>query len=118
MQSLLTLRTRSRTIESGSGQRDSAGRAGHYLTDHHTIVDQPCMLGGACHEQTTRCLWIGEQQAVFLGAAHPGVADELRKTFRFYDWDNATGEVRWMCAWDTTEDDVDAFADAIKAAVT
>ena len=47
----------------------------------------------------------------------PGVADELRKTFRFYDWNNATGEVRWMCAWDTTEDDVDAFIEGIKAAV-
>ena len=47
----------------------------------------------------------------------PGVADELRKSFRFYDWNNATGEVRWMCAWDTTEDDVDAFIDGIKAAV-
>jgi threonine aldolase len=47
-----------------------------------------------------------------------GVADELRKSFRFYDWNNATGEVRWMCAWDTTEDDVDAFADAIKSAIS
>jgi threonine aldolase len=47
-----------------------------------------------------------------------GVADELRKNFRFYDWNNATGEVRWMCAWDTTEDDVDAFADAIKSAIS
>ena len=47
----------------------------------------------------------------------PGVADELRKTFRFYDWNNATGEVRWMCAWDTTEDDVDAFIEGIKEAV-
>ena len=28
--------------------------------------------------------------------------------FRFYDWDPATGEVRWMCAFDTTEADVDA----------
>ena len=38
------------------------------------------------------------------------VANRLRERFRFYDWDPATGEVRWMCAFDTTEDDVDAFA--------
>ncbi|MEY4997141.1 MAG: hypothetical protein RLY59_545, partial [Actinomycetota bacterium] len=44
----------------------------------------------------------------------PGVADELRKEFRFYDWNPATGEVRWMCAWDTTEDDIDYFASAVK----
>lgn len=38
-----------------------------------------------------------------------GVADELRTAFRFYDWDASTNEVRWMCSFDTTEDDVDAF---------
>ncbi|WNB84324.1 low specificity L-threonine aldolase [Cellulomonas sp. ATA003] len=43
-----------------------------------------------------------------------GVADRLRERFRFYDWDPARGEVRWMCAWDTTEADVDAFAAAIR----
>jgi threonine aldolase len=46
-----------------------------------------------------------------------GVADELRKEFRFYDWNPATGEVRWMCAWDTTEDDVDYFIEAVKKLV-
>lgn len=38
-----------------------------------------------------------------------GVADELRAAFRFYDWDAAKNEVRWMCSFDTTEQDVDAF---------
>jgi threonine aldolase len=47
----------------------------------------------------------------------PGIADELRKEFRFYDWNPATGEVRWMCAWDTTTDDVEAFAAAVRALV-
>ncbi|RFA12410.1 threonine aldolase [Subtercola boreus] len=48
----------------------------------------------------------------------PGVADKLREAFRFYDWDNATGEVRWMCSFDTTEADVDAFAMALKRLLT
>ncbi|MGW8483231.1 threonine aldolase family protein [Microbacterium sp. NPDC055903] len=38
-----------------------------------------------------------------------GVADRLRSRFRFYDWDAARREVRWMCSFDTSEDDVDAF---------
>jgi threonine aldolase len=42
-----------------------------------------------------------------------GVADRLREKFRFYDWDEARREVRWMCSFDTTEDDVDAFVAAI-----
>lgn len=42
-----------------------------------------------------------------------GVADALRERFRFYDWDT-DGQVRWMCSWDTTEDDVIAFTDALR----
>jgi threonine aldolase len=42
-----------------------------------------------------------------------GVADRLRERFRFYDWDAATNEVRWMCSFDTTENDIDAFVSAI-----
>ena len=42
-----------------------------------------------------------------------GVADRLRSSFRFYDWDAARREVRWMCSFDTTPDDIDAFVAAI-----
>ena len=38
-----------------------------------------------------------------------GVADRLRESFRFYDWDAAAGEVRWVCSFDTQPEDVDAF---------
>jgi len=41
------------------------------------------------------------------------VSERLQKRYRFYFWDEATGEVRWMCAFDTTEADVDGFAAAI-----
>jgi threonine aldolase len=41
------------------------------------------------------------------------VADRLRESFRFYDWDAAKNEVRWMCSFDTTEADIDAFVAAI-----
>ncbi|PPI19983.1 MULTISPECIES: low specificity L-threonine aldolase [unclassified Rathayibacter] len=44
----------------------------------------------------------------------PGVADRLRAAYRFYDWNPATGEVRWVCSFDTTEDDIDAFTAAIE----
>ncbi|MEV7807354.1 low specificity L-threonine aldolase [Microbispora sp. NPDC088329] len=57
-----------------------------------------------------------EANAVF--AVLPAdVADRLRKRFRFYNWNEQVGggmvEVRWMCAFDTTEADVDAFAAAL-----
>ncbi|WP_037578903.1 threonine aldolase family protein [Phaeacidiphilus oryzae] len=41
------------------------------------------------------------------------VTERLQKRFRFYFWDERTGEVRWMAAFDTTEADIDAFASAI-----
>jgi threonine aldolase len=42
-----------------------------------------------------------------------GVAERLRAHFRFYDWDAAKNEVRWMCSFDTSENDIDAFLAAI-----
>jgi threonine aldolase len=44
----------------------------------------------------------------------PGVADRLRNSFKFYDWNEAKREVRWMCSFDTTEADIDAFVAAIR----
>jgi threonine aldolase len=41
------------------------------------------------------------------------VTERLQKRFRFYTWDERTGEVRWMASFDTTEADIDAFAAAI-----
>ena len=49
-----------------------------------------------------------EANAVFA-LLDNAAADRIRERVRFYDWDRARGEVRWMCAFDTTEDDVDAF---------
>ncbi|MDQ1486686.1 MAG: threonine aldolase, partial [Actinomycetota bacterium] len=37
----------------------------------------------------------------------------LQDRFHFYTWSEHTGEVRWMCSWDTTEQDIDNFAAAI-----
>ncbi len=42
-----------------------------------------------------------------------GVADKVRELYRFYDWNPATGEVRWMCGFDTTPEDVDDFVAAL-----
>ncbi len=51
--------------------------------------------------------------AVIDGAAR----EQLLSEFDFYPWDENTGEVRWMCSWDTTEADVDRFAHRVAAAV-
>jgi threonine aldolase len=43
------------------------------------------------------------------------VAERLRQKVRFYDWDQSRGEVRWMCSFDTTAEDILYFADLIEA---
>ena len=45
------------------------------------------------------------------------VIESLQRDFPFYTWDEAASEVRWMCSWDTTEEDVDEFAAAVRAAL-
>ena len=54
-----------------------------------------------------------EANAVFAVLPND-TADRIRERVRFYDWDRAAGQVRWMCSWDTTEDDVDGFVTAIR----
>jgi threonine aldolase len=50
-----------------------------------------------------------------LATVPDGVADRLRQKFAFYDWNPAAREVRWVCSFDTAEDDVDGFIAAIEA---
>ncbi|MEU9059648.1 low specificity L-threonine aldolase [Streptomyces sp. NPDC048430] len=54
-----------------------------------------------------------QANAVFARLPHE-VTERLQKRFRFYFWDEKAGDVRWMCAFDTHEDDVDAFVLALK----
>lgn len=54
-----------------------------------------------------------EANGVFASLPN-AAADKLRERFRFYDWDRAANQVRWMCSFDTTEADVDAFVAALK----
>ncbi|MCM2392333.1 threonine aldolase family protein [Streptomyces albipurpureus] len=54
-----------------------------------------------------------EANAVFARLPHD-VSRRLQQRFRFYFWDETAGDVRWMCSFDTTEDDVDSFVQALK----
>ena len=39
---------------------------------------------------------------------------ELQKQYFFYDWDMDNDVVRWLCSFDTTEDDINSFVEALK----
>jgi threonine aldolase len=57
------------------------------------------------------------QANVVFAIVPPDATERLQRDWRFYTWDERSGEVRWMCAWDTTPEDVDAFAAAVAGAV-
>jgi threonine aldolase len=54
-----------------------------------------------------------EANAVF--AVLPAqVTQRLQQEWSFYTWDHVSGEVRLMCAWDTTDDDIRTFVSAVE----
>ena len=57
-----------------------------------------------------------QANAIFVVLPHEAIAG-LREQFDFYVWDGKVGEVRLICAWDTTEEDVERLAEAVRAAV-
>ena len=59
-----------------------------------------------------------QANAVFV-ALPAAVTERLLEDYRFYTWDEKAGVGRWMCSWQTTSEDVDRLAAALRrAAVT
>ena len=54
-----------------------------------------------------------ESNGVFVEIPRRAIAPLQRKYF-FYVWDDEASVVRWMCSWDTTEEDVLQFAATLK----
>lgn len=46
------------------------------------------------------------------------VTAKIQEDFRFYIWDQTNGQVRWMCSWDTTEQDVESLLVALRVALS
>jgi threonine aldolase len=57
-----------------------------------------------------------ESNAVFARLSAEAI-EALLERFQFYVWDERSAEVRWMCSWDTSEDDVIALAQSVKELV-
>jgi threonine aldolase len=57
-----------------------------------------------------------EANGVFA-ALPPDVTQALQRRHPFYVWDEATGVVRWMTSFDTSEEDVDALVRSVSEAL-
>ncbi len=54
-----------------------------------------------------------ESNAVFA-IVPTWLSEELNKKHYFYVWDEQTNEVRWMCSFNTTKEDIDLFVQDLK----
>ena len=54
-----------------------------------------------------------ESNALFLTMPKKTI-EQLLKTYFFYFWNEAENEIRLVCSWDTTQEDVDSFIAAVK----
>ena len=43
---------------------------------------------------------------------------QLQQQYFFYEWDESADIVRWMCSFDTTEEDIAAFAETLEKIIT
>jgi threonine aldolase len=55
-----------------------------------------------------------ESNAVFAIIPESTI-EKLQEAYFFYVWDESTSEVRWMCSFDTTEEDIEGFASRLKS---
>jgi threonine aldolase len=111
---------RKQTLQLASKMRFLSAQFEAYLTAEHwraTASRANAMaqrLGEAVRDipgvQVTQAV---ESNVVFARIPHDAIAP-LQARYEFYVWDERTDEVRWMCSWDTTEDDVDGFAAALR----
>ncbi|NLJ01422.1 MAG: low specificity L-threonine aldolase [Bacteroidales bacterium] len=49
-----------------------------------------------------------QSNALFFTAPE-GIREQLRQRYFFYDWNEAIGEARLVCSWDTSMDDIEQF---------
>jgi threonine aldolase len=55
-----------------------------------------------------------ESNAVFAKVP-PHIVPALQKEFFFYVWDEESSEVRWMCSFDTSEEDIESFVSLLRS---
>ena len=71
-------------------------------------------LAAALHDAPGVTLTDAVQANAVFAVLDPEVTVALQREHAFYVWNEATGQVRWMTSWATTESDVDSFAARIR----
>lgn len=77
------------------------------LAQHANQMAQRLQQGIADNPQV-KTVYAVQSNAVFVKMS-AALAECIREHSYFYDWDEQAHIYRWMCAWDVTKEDVDAF---------
>jgi threonine aldolase len=64
-----------------------------------------------------KIVWKVEANGVFVQIPRHAI-EKIKQQYFFYMWIEEESIVRWMCAFDTTEDDIRKFAEVVREAVT
>ena len=88
--------------------RRAATHANHMARKLGAAADELARVGGVQRSKPV------QSNAVFATIPRAWNAP-LQAVAPFSVWTEATNEVRWMCSFDTTDADVDAFVDALRA---
>jgi threonine aldolase len=63
-----------------------------------------------------RVVWEVQANGVFAQIPRHSI-EKIKRQYFFYTWTEEESIVRWMCSFDTTEEDIRKFAEAVAAAV-
>jgi threonine aldolase len=63
-----------------------------------------------------KIVWKVEANGVFAQIPRHAI-EKIKQSYFFYMWMEEDSIVRWMCSFDTTEDDIRKFAEVVREAV-
>lgn len=111
---------RKQAMQLSSKMRYVAAQLDALLTDdlwlanaRHANAMAALLAGEAAQVPGVQIARPAQANAVFARLPPAAIAP-LQKEWPFYVWDAPRHEVRWMCSWDTTEDDVRGFVAALR----
>jgi threonine aldolase len=78
------------------------------------------LASGAVHIEGVEIEYPVEANGVFAKLPRPAIGQLLASMpgeHPFYIWNEDENVVRWLCSWDTTEEDVDGLLETVRAAI-
>lgn len=111
---------RKQMAQLGSKMRFSAVQMDRYLQDdlwrrnaEHSNAMAQRLYQSVKDLPGVRVVYPVQANSVFVQLARP-VWKKLQEEYFFYDWDEDADVVRWMCSFDTTQDDIDSFVAVLR----